>query len=238
MLILYQFQRTWGNPNLSHFCCKTETYLRMAGIEYDIKTTLPLSAPKGKLPYIKDGDLKLADSRFIIRHLKTRYKDLDKGLNPSESALSLAMQRLIEEHLFWVTMYSRWQYTDANWQVNKKAVFGVLPPVIRDVAAVAYRYRIGRQIYGHGIGRHKPQEIFELGMLDIDALSACLGDKKYFLGNQPTTLDASAFGFLINTIACPIESPVKDYGLSKSNLRNYVDRIKTEYYPDLSKADQ
>ncbi|SEP19115.1 glutathione S-transferase family protein [Nitrosovibrio sp. Nv6] len=233
MLILYQFQRTWGNPNLSHFCCKTETYLRMAEIEYDIKTTLPLSAPKGKLPYIKDGDLKLADSRFILRHLKTRYKDLDKGLNPSESALSLAMQRLIEEHLFWVTMYSRWQYTDANWQVNKKAVFGVLPPVIRDVAALVYRYRIGRQIYGHGIGRHKPEEIFELGMLDIDALSACLGDKKYFLGDQPTTLDASAFGFLINTIACPIESPVKDHGLSKSNLRNYVDRIKTEYYADL-----
>lgn len=233
MLILYQFQRTWGNPNLSHFCCKTETYLRMAEIEYDIKTTLPLSAPKGKLPYIKDGDLKLADSRFIIRHLKTRYKDLDKGLNPSESALSLAMQRLIEEHLFWVTMYSRWQYTDANWQVNKKAIFGVLPPVIRDVAALVYRYRIGRQIYGHGIGRHKPEEIFELGMLDIDALSACLGDKKYFLGDQPTTLDASAFGFLINTIACPIESPVKDHGLSKSNLRNYVDRIKTEYYADL-----
>ena len=44
MLILYQFERTWGNPNLSHFCCKTETYLRMAGIEYGIKTTLPLFA--------------------------------------------------------------------------------------------------------------------------------------------------------------------------------------------------
>ena len=29
------------------------------GIEYDIKTTLPLLAPKGKLPYIEDGDLKL-----------------------------------------------------------------------------------------------------------------------------------------------------------------------------------
>lgn len=107
MLILYQFERTWGNPNLSHFCCKTETYLRMAGIEYDIKTTLPLFAPKGKLPYIEDGDLKLADSRFIIRYLKTNYKDLDGELNPAESALALAMQRLIEEHLFWATMYSR-----------------------------------------------------------------------------------------------------------------------------------
>ncbi|WP_371128763.1 glutathione S-transferase family protein [Nitrosospira sp. Nl5] len=233
MLMLYQFARTWGNPNLSHFCCKTETYLRMAGIEYDIKTTLPLFAPKGKLPYIEDGDLKLADSRFIIRHFKTRYKDLDQDLTSAEAALSLAMQRLIEEHLFWVTMYSRWQYTDANWQVNKKAIFGVLPPGIRDVVASIYRYKINQQIYGHGTGRHKPNEIFELGMLDVDALAACLGEKRYFLGDQPTTLDASAFGFLINTLGCPIESPLKEHALSKDNLRNYVDRIKAEYYPDL-----
>lgn len=234
MLTLYQFERTWGIPNLSHFCCKTETYLRMAGIEYAIKTTLPLAAPKGKLPYIKDGNLKLADSRFIIEHLKTRYRDLDVELTPAAAALSLAMQRLIEEHLFWATMYSRWHYTDSNWQVNKKAIFSVLPPIISNLAAFFYRYKIRQQIYGHGMGRHKPEEVFELGMKDLDALSACLGNKQYFLGEQPTTLDASAFGFLINTIGCPIESPLKDYGLAKRNLRNYVDRVKAKYYADLA----
>ena len=129
MLILYQLERTWGIPNLSHFCCKTETYLRMADIKYTVRPTLPLFAPKGKLPYIEDDDIKLADSRFIVRHLKTKYHDLDQEFSPAELAHSLAMQRLLEEHLFWATMYSRWQYTDANWQVNKKAIFSVLPPV-------------------------------------------------------------------------------------------------------------
>lgn len=234
MLTLYQFERTWGIPNLSHFCCKTETYLRMAGIEYSVKNTLPLTAPKGKLPYIKDGNLKLADSRFIIEHLKSRYRDLDADLTEAEAALSLAMQRLIEEHLFWATMYSRWQYTDSNWQVNKKAIFGVLPPVVSDVAAAFYRKKIKQQIHGHGMGRHKSEEVFELGMKDLDALSACLGNKAYFLGEQPATLDASAFGFLINTIGCPIESPLKDYGLKKRNLRNYVERVKARYYPELA----
>ena len=108
MLILYQLERTWGIPNLSHFCCKTETYLRMADIKYTVRPTLPLFAPKGKLPYIEDGTFKLADSRFIIRHLKTKYHDLDQELSPTELAHSLAMQRLLEEHLFWATMYSRW----------------------------------------------------------------------------------------------------------------------------------
>lgn len=208
----------------------------MAGIDYAIKPTLPLVAPKGKLPYIEDGDVKIADSRFIIEYLKIKYKDLDAGLTAAELGLSLALQRLLEEHLFWATMYSRWQYTDANWQVTRQAIFGVMPPVIRDLAAAFYRYKIKQQIHGHGTGRHEAEEVFAFGKQDLDALSACLGDKQYSLGAQPTTLGASAFGFLINTIGCPIESPLKEYGLAKINLRNYVGRIKAEYYADLQTA--
>jgi len=233
MLRLYQLERTWSIPNLSHFCCKIETYLRMAGIKYEIKPTLPLTAPKGKLPYIEDNHIKLGDSQFIIQYLKENYKNLDKALNSKEQALSLAMQRMLEEHLYWATMYSRWQYTDANWQINKKAIFGVMPPVIRDIAAIYFRNKINKQIYGHGIGRHKAEEIFKIGMLDIDAISDFLGDKTYFLGEEPSTLDASAFGILINTLGCPIESPLKDHGLSKNNLINFVSRIKSRYFSDI-----
>ena len=53
--------------------------------------TLPSEASKGKLPYIEDGDEVLADSGFIVLHLK----DMDTGLNPAELALSVAMQRLL-----------------------------------------------------------------------------------------------------------------------------------------------
>ena len=155
MLTLYQFERTWGIPNLSPFCCKIETYLRMANIDYTIKPSLPLGAPKGKLPYIEDSGQALADSRFIITHLKSSHKNLDSELNAAELATSLALQRLIEEHLFWIALYSRWQYTDQNWQVNKQAIFGGLPPIIRDIVAHGWRKKIKRQILGHGTGRHQ-----------------------------------------------------------------------------------
>jgi hypothetical protein len=72
------------------------------------------------------------------------------------------MQRLLEENLYWATMYSRRQYTDANWKVNKKAIFGVMPPVIRDIAATYFRNKINKQIYGHGIERRKTEEIFKV----------------------------------------------------------------------------
>jgi len=66
------------------------------------------------------------------------------------------------------------------------------------------------------------------------ALSDFLGNKPYFFGDQPTALDASAFGMLINIIGCPIESPLKEHGLTKANLKDYVDRILETYYPDFS----
>ncbi|NBQ70149.1 MAG: glutathione S-transferase family protein, partial [Nitrosomonadaceae bacterium] len=160
MLKLYQFEHTWGIPNLSPFCCKIETYLRMAGIEHEIKSALPMRAPKGKLPYIEDNGRKLGDSRFIIEHLKSAYADLDTALTAEELAISTAMQRLLEEHLFWVALYSRWQFTNENWQVNKQAIFGALPPILRDIAASHTRKKIQQQIHGHGMGRHQTEEIF------------------------------------------------------------------------------
>ena len=190
-------------------------------------------ANHGKLPYIEDGDEVLADSGFIVLHLKTKYKDLDTGLNPAELALSVAMQRLLEEHLYWGTLFSRWQYTGANWLITKEAMFGTMPPSIHELTAIYYHPTIKQQIHGHGMGRHKAEEIFALGKQDIDALAACLADKKYFLGNTPTILDTSAFGILINTIGYPIESPLKEYGLLKTNLVNFIDRIKADYYPEL-----
>ncbi|MGB2943431.1 MAG: glutathione S-transferase N-terminal domain-containing protein, partial [Candidatus Macondimonas sp.] len=82
MIQFYQLKRTWGIPNLCHFCCKTETYLRMAALPYEVNATLPLMAPKGKLPYIVDGSARMGDSRFIVRYLKKTYGDhLDQQLS-------------------------------------------------------------------------------------------------------------------------------------------------------------
>lgn len=234
MITLYQFARTWDNPNLSHFCAKVETYLRMAELPHQVVNTLPLNAPRGKLPYIEDKGSKFTDSRLIINYLQLTYGDhLDAHLSSEEKAIAKAFQRLLEEHLYWVTMYTRWSYTEANWQTNKQAIFGGLPPVVSDLAALGYRYRINSQIRGHGIGRHAPDEVFELGKEDIDALANFLGKKPYFMGDKPTSLDASAFGILVNTIGCPIESPVKDYALTKNNISDYCKKMQSEYFPEL-----
>lgn len=234
MITLYQFARTWSIPNLSHFCTKLETYLRINKLPYEIVETLPLTAPRGKLPYIEDQGQKFSDTRMIVNYLKATYGDNDKALlSPEQQGIAKAYQRLLEEHLFWISMFTRWNYTEGNWQTNKKAIFSGLPPIARDLAAALYRIRIKAQIKGHGIGRLTQEEIVELAKEDIDSLANFLGSKPYFMGDKPTGLDASAYGILVNTLGCPIESPVKAYALSKQNLLDYCRRMQAEFFPEI-----
>jgi glutathione S-transferase len=237
MITLHQFARTWDIPNVSPFCSKVETYLRMAGFPYRVADAVPPRAPKGKLPYITDGERKVADSRFIIEYLRDRYDvDLDQGLTPRERAESMAFQRMIEDDLHWAVMWSRWSQPH-NWPAMKDAIFGGLPPVLRDAVAGYARRQMRKQIRGQGLGRNTEDEIFQLGKQDLSALSDYLADKPFFMGDEPTTLDASAFGFLTNVIWCPVESPLKTHAQGLGNLVAFCERVRDRYFkPEASAA--
>ena len=102
MIKLFQFAPAFGLPNASPFCMKLETYLRMAGLPFQLVNSGDgFKAPKRKLPYIDDGGTVVADSGFIIDYLKGRYGDpLDDALSPLQRALATAFQRLFEDEPF------------------------------------------------------------------------------------------------------------------------------------------
>ncbi len=231
MIKLYQFVPAWGIPNLSPFCVKVETYLRMAGLPYEVVDAIPLQGPKGKLPFIEDNGKRIGDSRFIIEYLKQTYGDsVDDHLTPPERAVSNAMQRLIEDDLFWAFMFARWGKRDKNWAENKHALFSKLPPVVRGLVPVLVRRHILKVFRGQGMGRHTEAEIYQLGRQDLSALSDQLGENPWFMGVKPTTLDASAFGSLVNILWCPIESPLKEHLSTLTNLTAFCERVKEKYY--------
>ena len=120
---LVQFPPIWGR-NVSPFGLKLEAWLTLANIPFDIRTTMRLDkAPKGKLPYIIDQGHAIGDTSLIIAHLKhTRGIDPDAGLTPAERAQGLALQRLFEEHLYFIIVYSRW-IDEEGWPLVAEAFF-------------------------------------------------------------------------------------------------------------------
>ena len=90
---LFQFPRLFGIPNVSPFCCKLETWMRIARIPYEVVSTPdPRKGPKGKLPFIEDAGVRIADTSLIVDHLvRTR------GVDPATPSPPPSLARLGEQ---------------------------------------------------------------------------------------------------------------------------------------------
>jgi len=81
---LYQFPTAFGLLNISPFCMKLECFLRLAKLDYQIvNMTNPRQGPKGKGPYIEDGDVRMGDSSLIIDDLQDSKRMRDATFGPS-----------------------------------------------------------------------------------------------------------------------------------------------------------
>lgn len=231
MIRLYQFPPALGLPNASPFCLKLETWLRMAGVPYENVYTLNLRrAPKGKLPWIADGEVQVADSGLVIDYLRRARGDpLDAALTPAQRALALAVQRLLEEHLYWALTYVRW-IEAAGWEATREGFFGHLAPPLKWIVPVVARRGVQAQLQGHGMGRHGAEEIAALGCADLTALADLLGDQPFFLGEAPTSLDACAYGFLANILLVDLDTALRRHARSLPQLGAFCERMRTRYW--------
>uniref|UniRef100_A0A667ZX13 Failed axon connections homolog, metaxin like GST domain containing n=2 Tax=Myripristis murdjan TaxID=586833 RepID=A0A667ZX13_9TELE len=101
-IILHQFSRPKnGVPSLSPFCLKIETYLRMLDLPYQNYFDGKLS-PQGKMPWIEYNHEQVSGSEFIVDFLEEKLGvNLNKNLTPQEIAVSRAVTKMVEEHLYW-----------------------------------------------------------------------------------------------------------------------------------------
>jgi glutathione S-transferase len=214
---------------------KLETYLRMTGLPFKIFNLSTKSrSPKGKMPYIEDKGNIMGDSNFIIDYFISEYGDiLDKNLSASEKAVSHAMAKMMEENLYWAVAHTRWFFPE-NWEKTRKGYFGSLPAFLQPFVPNMVRDMMKKQMYGHGLGRHTTEEIMKIGLKDLAALSDFLADKPFFMGEEPSTLDAIAYSFLANILYVPIESPLKEFVKSKANLVGYCEMMKEKFYRKVS----
>jgi glutathione S-transferase len=136
MIKLYTFPEAFGLRNVSPFCLKVEMALEHLGLDYEIvMESDPRKSPKGKLPYIVDEGLTIADSELILEYLDAKADGRLYGdVSDQEHATGLAFTRLIEDHLYWMVVASRW--LDDDWFHNvREGFFSNLPPVIKTLVA-------------------------------------------------------------------------------------------------------
>jgi glutathione S-transferase len=233
---LFQFPRRFGIPNLSPFCCKLETWLRIAGVPYEVVDTPdPRKGPKGKLPFIEDAGVRIADTSIIVDHLvKTRGIDPDARLNASQCSIAFLVQRTLEEHYAFVVAYTH-LIRDEGVR-HTRARFDSVPAIVRPLVIRTAQGQIKKLLWQQGILRHSDEEIVESALRDWRAVLTVMCDGPFFFGDEPTSIDAIVFGALATSVLTPIESPIRDFLRSQPACVAYAERMRARFFPELTAA--
>jgi glutathione S-transferase len=211
--------------SLSPFCMKVEVYLKLQKVPYETRAGDPRKAPKGKMPFIVDGDAKIADSSAIFDYLEKKSESpLDRGLDGAGLARAHILKRTFEESLYWSVLWSRWG-DDEGWTELRKHIEAVVPAAVRWFVPGLIRKKVVASSVAQGMGRHTREEIYAAGKADIAALAAMLGDRPYFIDDQLRTIDLIAYAFLANLMLWPKPSPLTHAARAVPALEAYVKRI-------------
>ncbi|KAG2367020.1 hypothetical protein BDR07DRAFT_1394625 [Suillus spraguei] len=218
-VVLWGVAKPPNAPSSSGFCQKLETFLKFSGISYEVGETVPMKAPKGKVPF---ADIKhdkktvtISDSHFIIRYLIENglIKDPDTvaGLTSAQKGESRAWQAYIEELLYSAIVRDRW-YIDENYAVTTKEIFGSVAWPVRPIISWYFRRRV---------------------IKGFEALEARMSGHLYFHDSErPTSIDLIIYAFLANTLATSGNPYWTDMVLRSRTLLAFTKRMTTLLFPE------
>lgn len=234
MITLHTFGPRFGLPDPSPFVMKAMFLLKFAGLSFREQPSRPDKAPKGKLPFLEDDGVIVADSTFIRFHIEKKYGvDFDAGCDATQRATAWAVERMCEDHLYWAAMASRW-LDDANFAKGPAQFFEGLPLPLRLIVPSIVRRAVRKALHAQGLGRHSRAEIDRLGIRDIDALATLIGDKEFLFGDEPCSADATAMA-IVAQLAIPLfDTPLHSAIEAHANLIAYHDRAMRRYFPEFA----
>jgi len=241
VIYLYQFTRTPVLPSLSPYCLKVESWLRLAGLKYEnVDHKMKYKSKKGQLPFVEVNGEEVADSAIIIKEMSSRYNtDLDAGLTPEQKNVAHATISMVENHFAWVVksyMSSNPDLMISGFKLDLKQLLQKnFPAVILNFLFKRKVKSAAKKVRAHGIGVHKPEEIEEFGHNDLTVLSDLLGDKPFFFGDTPTTLDVVAFANLaqVTFMDKEVSYTLRDWMTENcANLVEFCNRLKDRAFPD------
>ena len=230
IITLFTFGPYFGLPDGSPFVTKAMLLLKFAGLPFEENQHGYRRAPKGKLPYIDDAGLVVADSTFIRFHIENKYGfDFDAGLTPEQRAAAWAIEKMCEDHLYFAVLASRW-LDDINFARGPAQFFKILPLPLRLIVPGVVRRRVKETLKLQGFGRHTPAEQNQLAIADIDAIANFLGEKPFLMGEQPCGADAAVFSFVAQLLIPLFVTPTRAAAEKHQNLISYRDRVLRHYF--------
>ena len=232
MLKLLTYPPAFGLPSASPFGIKAIFLLHLTGREWEIKVKSdPRKTPMGKFPMLIDGETQIPDSENIRQYLEQKFDmDFDQGLSDEQRAVSRALIRMLDEHLYFAVVSDRW-LNDNNWEILRGIFFDMIPGFIRGFVTGKIRAKVRSDLIAQGLARHSPEAQAQRAGQDLKAVSDILGDKPFLFGSEPSAADASAVAMISAIAAMPTETSLCLIVRENEPLMAYLERAQAYLTP-------
>ena len=227
MLELVTLPPAFGMRNVSPFCLKIEMLLKSLDLEFTLSDISdPRKAPKGKLPFLVADGKTVADSELIAQYLDTLTDGrVFAGLTEEQKGYGYALTRLVEDHLYWLLVASRW-LDEAWWPNVARDFFGSLPIPLRQIASGVARRRMAQTFNLHGLGRHSLEEQKGFARRDLESLAAVVPTTGFLFGDQANIFDFTVAAMMAGAYDNQPATWVTDIALDYQGLHAYTERVQ------------
>jgi glutathione S-transferase len=236
-LILCDFPAETGEPgwpSFSPFVLEVERALQLTKLPFRHKRVSMLGItkrnPTGQLPVLMVGSEPVADSTLILHRLELLAPGtLTGGLDARNLAEAWLWEEFADTALYPHVLAVRWA-DDRGWPVPRKAFFGGMPPLIRDVVA--------RMVRRKTLGVLQARDFTRAGLAVcearlarvLDHLDARAPESGFWLGDRPSVADLGLFGHL-HSLRLP-QLPWRAVQVAqRERLSRWLDRVDAATKP-------
>ncbi|XP_020285902.1 metaxin-1 isoform X2 [Pseudomyrmex gracilis] len=225
----------WGLPSVDVECLQVLAYAKFSGIPLKVNlTSNPFRTPNGRLPLLRAGLKSLDTVKDIFPFFRTKHSS-DYMLTNKQCADVMAFDALLKEKL-----YPAFQFI---WWIDKKNLDELVRPWYCKALPFPFNFYYPRKFEQRAqtlIQSLYPMEdnisvieneIYSEAQKCLTLLSTRLGDKDFFCGQQPNTIDAIVYSYLAPLLKAPLPNPIlQNYLKACTNLVKYVSRISQRYF--------
>jgi len=214
-------------------CVASRAFFKMASLPFRLeqRPNAEFMSPTGKVPFLKLQDVLVAEFGGIVEFAGKKGIKLAGTLTEIEKSDLHAFMALIEEDLKNAEIFMSWVHGATYTMVTKPRYSSVylFPlniwlPRLKRTQMIKYLKKIGWENRTHDEVLGDCDRVFR-------ALATKLGNHKYFIGDQPTELDALAFGHLYTLLTTELPNMQIAESLKRHpNLIDFCKRIDQEFF--------
>ncbi|XP_018325965.1 metaxin-1-like [Agrilus planipennis] len=239
--ILRIWEGDFGVPTIDPDSLRIWTYLKINKIEFDVEVC--------SFPFLKPIPSLIVGSK-IFNGIKTIWDKLqrmkssntDKKYSVMEQSRIMAYVSYVFECLETATNINLW--------VNERNYINFTRTWYRTAIYFPFNYihikKIKDRVDKHIAFLARDVSIEEFSKLEYEKAQKCmsdlsvlLGDKTYFMGTYPTTLDAYVFGYLCLLLNAPFpDNTLQNILKGFPNLVQYVHYVSRTYFPDVKEENK